>query len=430
MANMQDYLAWRGDIPFSASPWNEIDALIAATFSYLDFHGIEDHRGWSLEEMLRLELLQTGNSAAFPNRRDVFEKMAASVRFRGTRVHHSISLTDGEIAMQFSAVCLDLPDGSTCVAFRGTDNTIVGWREDFDMAYQTRVPAQEAAALYLQRAAELSDRPLRLVGHSKGGNLAVYAASTVTGKIRKRIEGIWSFDGPGTNREMSRSDGFLSIRDRIRSFVPQTSIIGMLMDFYEPYTVVHSTASGISQHDPMSWQVYGPCFETVEDIDQTAKVTRETLHEWLQNSTPEQRADFVDTLFRLVDTTKATRMSDLLSEKWKSMLIMVGNRKEVNPETRRVFNRLMAQAVSLGFGNVMEIVRGRRDSGEAGSVPAEDAAAPKEDRENGMPGGEWETMSPEERRAMLETRAARQAAPEEAPSGLPEEDTTQAQSDT
>lgn len=425
MANLLDYLVWRGDIPFSAAPWNEMDALIAAVISYLDFHGVQDHRGWTLEEMRRLELLQPNpGSASFPGRKAVFEKAAESARFSGAKLHHAISLTDGELSMQFSALCLDLPDGSTCIAFRGTDNTIIGWREDFNMAYQTRVPAQEAAALYLERAAELSDRPLRLTGHSKGGNLAVYAAAAASEKVRKRIEGIWSFDGPGMNREISQSEGFLSIRDRIRSFIPQTSIIGLLMDYYEPYTVVRSAVSGISQHDPMTWQVYGPRFETMEDVDQTAKVTRDTLHEWLRNSTPEQRADFVDTLFRLVDTTKATRMSELTAEKWKSLLIMVGNRKEVSPEIRRVFNRLMAQAVTLGFGNVIDLVRGRAGSEET---------------------SEWETMSPEKHREMLQARAektAAEAAPEkteEAPEAGNEEtsgeknngneDTPQTQSD-
>ena len=387
MANMLDYLVWRGDIPLSVVPWGGVDGLICAQFSYLDFHGGQDTKGWTLEELNRIDALQEGTSNSFAGRKAVFQKMAESARFSETRMHHAIALTDPEIEMQFSAMCLDLPDGTTCVAFRGTDNTIVGWREDFNMAYQTRVPAQEAATLYLTRAAGLSDRPLRIVGHSKGGNLAIYASACVSKKIQKRIESIWSYDGPGMNREMSQTEGFGRIRERIHSYVPQTSIIGMLMDYYEPYTVVHSTASGISQHDPMTWQIYGPQFVTLPNVDQTAKVTRDTLHNWLQNSTPEQRADFVDVLFRLVDTTKATRMSDLTGEKFRSLLTMVGNRKEVNPEARRVFNRLMAQAVTLGFGNVIDRVRGRKDEGGGDGVS-----------------NEWMTMSPEKR---MEMKAAR-----------------------
>ena len=398
MANMVDYLAWRGDVSFEASPWNEIDGLLIATISYLDFHGGVDAQGWTLEEMARIELLQTGNSASFPGRKAAFEGMAASERFRGCRLHHAIAMTDPEIGMQFSALCLDMPDGTTCVAFRGTDNTVVGWREDFDMAYTTRVPAQEAAEFYLTRAAALSKRPLRLVGHSKGGNLAVYAASCLSQKVQKRIEGIWSYDGPGMNRETSQAEGYLRIRDRIHSFIPQTSIIGLLMDYYEPYTVVRSTASGISQHEPMSWLVYGPKFRTMEAVDQTAVVVRDTLHEWLQNSTPEQRAAFVDTLFSMVESTKATRISDLSGEKLKSLVTMVGSRKEVDPETRRVFNRLIAQAVTLGFGNVIDWVRGRRTDGSE---------------------GDWETMSPEKRAEMLSAAMNGKPQPESAPEQAP-----------
>lgn len=393
MANMVDYLAWRGDIPFGVSPWNEIDGLLIATLSYLNFHGERDPRGWSLEEMARIGLLQEETGASFPGRKKVFEALAAGERFRECRLHHAIALTDADLGMQFSALCLDLPDGTTCVAFRGTDNTLIGWREDFNMAYTTRVPAQEAAILYLGRAAELSKRPLRLVGHSKGGNLAVYAAAYAKKRVQNRIESIWSYDGPGMNRETSQTEEYLRIRDRIRSFVPQTSIIGMLMDYYEPYTVVRSAASGISQHDPMSWQVYGPRFETLPAIDQTAVVTRDTLHEWLQNSTPEQRAAFVDALFGMAEATRATKMSDLTGEKLRTLLTMVGNRKEVDPETRRIFTRLMAQAVSLGFGNMIDWVRGRRES---------------------SPEGNWATMSPEKRAEMM---AAAMTGEDSAPAG-------------
>ena len=383
MANMVDYLGWRGDLSFTAAPWNEIDALLIASLSYLNFHGGRDPRGWTLEELARIDSVQPSVSSSFPSRKAAFDLMASGERFRESRMHHAIALTDEELEMQFSALCLDLPDGTTCVAFRGTDNTIVGWREDFNMAYTSRVPAQEAAVLYLTRASELSRRPLRLMGHSKGGNLAVCAAAFAPAKIQNRIEGIWSFDGPGMNRENAQSEGYLRIKDRIRSFVPQTSIIGQLMDYFDPYTVVHSSANGILQHDPMTWQVYGPHFETQESLDRTAVVVRDTLHDWLQNSTPEQRAAFVDALFTLIDTTNATRMSDLTSEKLKSLLTMVGNRKEVDPETRRVFTRLMAQAVSIGFGNVIDWVRGRRE-GESQWT--------------------WETMTPEQRREMLTAR--------------------------
>ena len=192
---------------------------------------------------------------------------------------------------------------------------------------------------------------------------------------------------------------------------PQTSIIGMLMDYYEPFTVVRSTASGISQHDPMSWQIYGPKFETMPALDKTALVTRDTLHEWLQNSTPEQRASFVDALFGMAEATRATKMSELTGEKLKTLLAMVGNRKDVDPETRRVFTRLMAQAVTMGFGNVVDWVRGRRE---------------------GSPEGDWETMSPEKRAEMMAAAMnakATETLPEKPAGEAPEEEQKRDQND-
>ena len=361
MANLIDYLAWRGDVPLEVCPWNELDSLLAAVLSYLDFHGVQDPRGWTLREAKRIDLLIPNTGATFPNRKKMFEMMADSARFGDCRMHHQLVLTDEGLAMQFSAMCMDLPDGAMAVMFRGTDNTLVGWREDFNMAYQTRVPGQEAAGYYLKKAARLNDRPLRIMGHSKGGNLAVYAAAGVQERIQQRIERIWSFDGPGVNLDMARSEGYARIRDKIDSYIPQTSIIGLLMEYYKPYTVVRSTARGVEQHDPMTWQIYGRHFEELESIDKTAAVVCETLKEWLANSTPEQRGAFVDTLFRLADNTNATTMSDLLNEKFRSLRKMAGGRKEVDPETRRVFTRLMAQAVALGFGNVVERVRGKSE---------------------------------------------------------------------
>ena len=362
MANMIDYLAWRGEFSFDLTPWNPVDALLMANLSYLGFHGTSDGRGWTLAEAQRMDLVQEDRNPAFAERKRMFDALAESNRFGGSRMHHYIALTDPEAEMQFSAMCIDLPDGTMCVAFRGTDNTIVGWREDFNMAYQTIVPAQEAAVYYLAQAAEQTDRPIRLAGHSKGGNLAVYAASGATAEARERIESIWTFDAPGMNVKMSQAEGYLRVKDKIRAYIPQSSIIGLLMEYFRPYTVVRSNALGISQHDPMTWQVYGPRFEEVESgVDHTAVVMRDTLHDWLDNSTPEQRGAFVDVLFRYVETTKATRLSDLTNEKLRSLLVMVGNRKEVDPEARRAFNRLMAQAVTLGVGNVLERVRNRRE---------------------------------------------------------------------
>ena len=357
MANMVDYLAWRGEFGTELSPWNEVDALLFATLSYLGFHGTDDAHGWTLEEAKRLELLEEDRVSGFEDRKNLFMAMADSGRFGKCRMHHYIAVTDEEMAMQFSAVCYDLPDDTLCIAFRGTDSSMTGWREDFNMSLLKPVPAQEAAKYYLERASELDGRKIRLVGHSKGGNLAAYAAALVAPEIQDRIETVYSFDGPGMAPDVFQSEGYARIVSKIRSYVPQTCIIGMMMEYHREYTVIRSGASGIMQHDPLTWQVYGPRFERMEGIDETAKTVSETLHDWLKMSDPEQRAIFLDAAFQMIESTRATTVGEFLGDKVKNLRTMISSSRDLDPERKKEFNRLVGLFLSVGVGNVIDRYR-------------------------------------------------------------------------
>lgn len=360
MANMVDYLVWRGEFGVDLSPWNEVDALLFATLCYLGFHGTDDARGWTIEEAKRLDLLTEDDVSGFQDRKNMFLAMAESERFRKCRMHHYIAVTDEEMAMQFSAVCYDLPDNTLCVAFRGTDSSVTGWREDFNMSLLEPVPAQEAAKYYLERASELDGRRIRIVGHSKGGNLAAYAAACVSPDIQDRIETVYSFDGPGMAPDVFQSEGYARIVSRIRSFVPQTCIVGMMMDYHRVYTVVRSDATGIMQHDPLTWQVYGPHFEQAEEIDETAKTVSDTLHDLLEKSNREQRATFLDAAFQMIESTRATTVGEIMGDKLRNLRAVIGSRKDLDPEQKKEFNRLIGLFVSVGVGNVIDRYRPKK----------------------------------------------------------------------
>ena len=374
MANAVDYIAWRGDLGLDVSPWNAVDALLFATLSYLDFEGTDSGQGVTLEEAARLGLLRETEHSAFQARKQMFEAMAKSRRFSGCRIHHAIAVTDGEMAMQFAAACYDLPDGTLCAAFRGTDATVVGWREDLNMSVLEPVPAQEAARFYLEKVVELDGRKIRLVGHSKGGNLAAYAAALAAPAAQDRILEVWSFDGPGMSPEVFRGEGYRRMVDRIRSYVPQTSIIGMLMEYHRNYRVARSTASGIQQHDPLTWQVLGTGFEEMDSIDETAESISETLHEWLNATEPEERADFVDAVFQMIESTKVTTVSEMKEEKLKNLKTLIESSRELSPEKRKIAGRMVGRFVSVGLSNVLEHYLKRNEEGpkpEEEPCPAE-----------------------------------------------------------
>ncbi len=383
MANIMDYLVWRGEFGLELSPWNEVDALMFAVLSYLDYEKADNEEGKTLAQVREEELLPVFMpQPAFPRRKKLCEAMAGSLRFRNVKVHHFISITEKEAEIQFCAMCFDLPDGTLCVSFRGTDSTIVGWREDLNMSLMDPVPSQEAARFYLQRVAEITNRPLRLVGHSKGGNMAAFAAACATADVQDRIIDIYSFDGPGMSPEIFRSDGYQRIVGKIRSFVPQTSVIGMMMEYHRAYHVVRSDASGIQQHEPLTWQVYGKHFEELPHIDETAKTISTTLHEWLDRSNPEEREAFVDTVFQMLESTKASTVGEIVGDKFRSLRSVLESTREIDPEMRKASTKLVSLFISLGLGNVVDLVRGRRGEAKEGKESPDE----NEPGENGQTG--------------------------------------------
>ncbi|MBQ8554494.1 MAG: DUF2974 domain-containing protein [Clostridia bacterium] len=362
MANVMDYLAWRGDVSVAYSPWNEVDSLIMAKLSYLDFPG----GATPIRDLgMLVPPLGPGAITFVHESRALLSAAAMTERFAGVTMRHPVSVVDQERDMQFAAITADLPDGTHFVAFRGTDNTIVGWREDFTMAFESPIPAQRAAVKYLNEAAALTDGPLLLGGHSKGGNLAIYAAAHVSAEVQARIRLIYSFDGPGLDDATVASQGYIAIARRIRSFVPQSSVVGLLLAYHPEYTVVKSDAIGLLQHDSFTWQILGTSFVKVEELDVGSQLVDQTVHAWLARVAPEQRKRFVNTLFDLLEATGATTMKELLHDVPGRATAILRALQGVDFETAKMIVTLLGQFVSIGATNVIELIRQRLNPDES-----------------------------------------------------------------
>lgn len=355
MPNMMDYIAWRGDISMAYSPFNHLDSLILAELSYLNF---------PLEDALLRDLdaatpEEPEHPAFIHQTRRMLSAVSKAERFAGIRMHDPVSIIDQERDMQFAAMLFDLPSGAHYVAFRGTDSTLVGWREDFNMTFESPIPAQSAAVKYLENAAALVDGPLILGGHSKGGNLSVYAAAHADEAVQRRIRTVYSFDGPGLDDATMVSDGYARIAKRIRSFVPQQSVVGLLMTYHPDYTVVRSTGTGIMQHDGFTWQMLGTDFLIVTELDVSSQVVDHTLHEWLSRISPEKRRVFISTTFDILEASGVSTVKELFSDVPAHLPAMLKALQKVDSETARMILALWRQFISIGATNILEMIRQR-----------------------------------------------------------------------
>ena len=319
MPTIIDY-ALREKDTLSERPLCRVDSLCLSWFSYLRFpvestartaQGVSiadlDNEAWNLKMVAALHDSDASTK--------LLKAMAASPRFRDIRVALHVDERNDEEGKQFSATTFLLPDGGAYVAFRGTDDSVVGWKENFGLACSPGIPAQVSSLAYLQLAALSADGPLWVGGHSKGGNLAVYAARKAPDQVRARIQACFSHDGPGFCPEALATGGWHDDVS-IDKTIPTESLVGMLFEKNQQgFAVVKSSEQSIMQHSPLSWQVNGRDFACVAGMDYSAWKLVRRMNDWLSEHDTASRTAFADMLGWLVDVTAETSFSSLI-QRW------------------------------------------------------------------------------------------------------------------
>ena len=280
------------------------------------------------------------------------KKAAASKRFGNLILSNYVDTVDETLEKQFGAFHIRISPKHTYVVFRGTDDTLVGWKEDFRLAFRKPLASQEMSSVYLNQVGCKLPGAFMVCGHSKGGNLAAYAATWAETGVQRRITDIYSLDGPGFLPEVFEGDSYEQIRSRVHRILPYSSLVGMLLQNYEQYEVVKSSGIGILQHDAFTWQIEDGKFVKAVDIEAKQKRMNEALNQWIFTLPEEERQLFVETLFQVIDQTGVTTLTEF-SEHWKENLkSCLKSLKSLDPETRKRIRRIIKILLEI-YGNTL-----------------------------------------------------------------------------
>lgn len=355
--NILDYLRWRGDIPFSASALNEVDNLIFSALAYLDLGELASADGTNALSLAAL------CEAYFASRRDrreasadrlaLLRAAADSVRFRDVAVFRYVNEVDADKQIQFSAVTFRYRGADAYIAFRGTDQTIVGWREDFNMSFLSETPGQTAAVAYVELIAALLPGRLTVGGHSKGGNFAVYAAAFCDPAASARIERVYSNDGPGFRQEITTDPRYLAILPKTEKIIPESSLVGILLTGREARRIVKSSAKGVMQHNPFTWCVLGAAFEEANERTRASLFMDDTLSKWVASLSDEDLRTMFDVIFDSLDASGVKTLKDLQSNPFATYTAFFRAISRVDSDSR---SEALGSLQKL-FGSGMDVVK-------------------------------------------------------------------------
>ncbi len=327
---------------FDVLPFSAVDSLVLSQLSYIRFDALVGGLGDRAEPVLLRDLIVPKNlETMLGGVRDcksnemLLLALADSPRFGGISANFYVSEFCAQLEEQFSAVTFFLPGVPPYIAFRGTDATIIGWKEDFNMAFQSPVPAQQQALKYLLEVSRKFSGECILGGHSKGGNLAVYSGLSAPEDIQNRILAVYDHDGPGFRDGILSSEGFRRIESKVKKTVPESSVIGMLLECGDNYQVVESSRVWINQHDPFSWKISDSGFCLKETVSNSAKYTDRSLTDWLSSISDDKRELFVDMLFGILSAGGASTFAQLREGWQKNIPAMLSAVRDADPEMRR-----------------------------------------------------------------------------------------------
>lgn len=356
MANINDYLSWRGELLIdSNAKFNEIDSMILARFSYLLFDRINMESKETIESISNKMKDFENDEFRYNGDKELITKLGESERFKNMIVTDFVEKTEKEIEKQFGVITVHISDEEMYISYIGTDSTINGWKEDVNMSFMDSVPCQIAGKEYLEKIGnKYPNKKIRIGGHSKGGNVAIYSAVMTNKEIQDRIIKVYNYDGPGFNKKLVQKVKDDPILNKIETYLPQDSVIGRIMEHKEKCEVVQSNEKGIYQHDIFSWEVLRDDLVKVEKLTNKSELINKTLTDWLENTTKEQRKVFMDAIFELFYATDANTFGDISKNLSNYIKIMYKTYRNITEKDRKNITEMLKLFAKAYFSVVKE----------------------------------------------------------------------------
>lgn len=318
MGNLIDYLKWKGDVPLGEYPFNVFDSMVISALAYLRFEGtLNADETLPLKEAVeRIRKIKEPVFATcdYPMQKkaykDLLDAIIASKRYGDLVLSNYVDVTDEVDTVQFSASTYSFPNGDTAIGYRGTDETLVGWKENCQLSFM-KVSAQRKAAEYASSYAS-SGHPFYLCGHSKGGNLALYAALALNEEEQKLLSHLYLLDSPGLCPDVFGHVDLAELDKKTTFIVPGYDVVGQFFPMgFTNTRIIASDALGVLQHAFLAWRIVDGDFVELKNLSPECDWVNKLVRDWLIDVELPDRIRFIDGMFNAITSHGEKTVWDL-----------------------------------------------------------------------------------------------------------------------
>lgn len=375
MNSIIDYVNEYGDRTCVDREFCEADALVLCQLSYFKWDKLIPPLFAETEQDLESVLLKDiceNIDAEYVYKHELFpednerliQSMVKSPRFMNMKCNYYLSDTRVAENMQFAAMTFRMEGALPLIVFRGTDGTIVGWKEDFHMAFSKPYAGAYMASRYVGKVAERYKGDFMVAGHSKGGNMAAFSAMNSPKEVRERITDIYSFDGPGFRPEILAEYNYNAIASRVHKYLPKSSLVGIVLEGSKDYVTIKAHAvGGALQHNPYKWCTSENGFVEEEEIKKKSQIMHKSLNDWIMELDEEDIALVIDSVFDVLESADVQHFPEILKNRKTTLKAMKNTALGIDKEKRKKIRKIIGMLLEAIYKTLVEQRQEQKETG-------------------------------------------------------------------